>query len=398
MSDESVESMLNQMETSEPGTSADSYVPMPVEPEKKKPREFSGEIEGIKDAAREVAKAREERGITDADPTDRSWRWITGDRAGQPVDQKVTLTEDQAADGLIAARAQDVQAKYPAAEELAAKVEAARQEYQQHQQGQQPPAPEQPQPAEAQQQQQTEPQDPNAELIRVLEQHPQVREALAAEVAQVEQSRQAYQQASLQAAQLSAAALFSFAPELANMSAQELPGALRLIAQQSPERAAAIQGHIQRTQNLYQASQEAAKQQEAITQQQTARWAKSQDDAYSAMTKDDTPELKTKLGKEAIAMLKEYGASDDEISAAWNSAGPFRSAVGQRILRDAAAYRIAQREVVNKIDRSTVPVQRPGVSGPRDDGGVAQALARFNANPTPQNGAALLGARRAARR
>jgi hypothetical protein len=396
MSENDIDAALNKLETSEPGI---DYTPMPVaEPEEPRKKTYGNDIDSLRDAAKDLDKSREERGITQDEPTDRSWRWLQGEREGQPVDPKYTLTESQAADSLIAARAADVNAKYPAPDEIAAKIDAARQEYAQ---GQQPPV-EQP-PAQTAEQQPVEQPQPeqidgvHPDVVAAL-QNENVRNAIAAEVAQTEQARQAYQQASLQAAQLSAAALFAFEPSLANMSAQELPGALKLIAQQNPERAAALNAHIQRTSNLYQASQEAAKQQQAVQQQRDAAWQKSQDDAYDAATKD-SPEIRSKLGKEAIAMLKEYGASDDEIKAAWNSAGPFRSAVGQRILRDAAAYRISQREIANKLDRSVPPVQRPGTSAPRgDDEGVAQALARFNLNPTPQNGAALLGARRAARR
>jgi len=70
------------------------------------------------------------------------------------------------------------------------------------------------------------------------------------------------------------------------------------------------------------------------------------------------------------------------------------------MIYDITRLKLAERGAVEKRDRSAPPVQRPGTSsGVRgDDGGVAEALARFNANPTPQNGAALLGARRASRR
>jgi hypothetical protein len=52
----------------------------------------------------------------------------------------------------------------------------------------------------------------------VLEQHPAVRQALEQELASVEQSRAAYAQSAKQAAQLSAAAIFSQWPELASLT------------------------------------------------------------------------------------------------------------------------------------------------------------------------------------
>jgi hypothetical protein len=175
--------------------------------------------------------------------------------------------------------------------------------------------------------------------------------------------------------------------------------ALKMLARTNPQRAQEISGQLARTQALWNASQQAAAQEQAIAQQRQAAWSKFQDDQYDAMTKGDTPEVKTKLGKEAMAMLREYGATDDEIAAAWHSQGPFRSAVGQRVLRDAAAYRIAQREISSKADRSAPLVQRPGVSRPHSsDDGIAAAMAAFNKAPSPKTAADLLTAKRNARR
>src|SRR5262249_24046145 len=153
-------------------------------------------------------------------------------------------------------------------------------------------------------------------------------------------------------------------PELANVPAHSLESAIQVIGARDPQRAQAIRGHIERTSQLYQAHQQAAAQEQANLQQQQALWVKAQDSAYEAAVKGDTPEMKTKLAKEAIDMLKEYGASADEIRPAWNSPGLLRSAVGQRVLRDAAAYRMAKREGAKKVDRSAPPVMRPGVSQP----------------------------------
>ena len=399
---ESVESMLNRMETNEPAPAHDSYVPMPTGPEPKKPKEFSGEVEGLTAAAEEVMRSREERGAAPQDdPTDRSWQWITGDRTGQPIDPKYTLTEDQAADGLIKARYDDVVAKYPGIDEMAAKVEAARQEYAQHQQGQQPPQVEQPQPVEQQQPQQPEQIDGvHPDVVAAL-QNEHVRNALAAEVAQAEQSRQAYQQATLEAAQLSAAALFSFEPALAQMSAAELPGALRLISQQDPQRAAAIQQHIQRTSNLYQASQQAAAQQQQLQSQQMAKWAESEDSKFEASIAKENPETIRNVKNNVASILQEeYGIDKDQLREMYQTNPVLRQASTQRLLFDVVRLKLAERDVANKRDRSVPPVQHPGTSSAvrGGDDGVAAALARFNANPTPQNGAALLGARRASRR
>lgn len=398
MSDESAENLLNQSTTSEPGIDLDSLRPMPVPVEPKK-KEFSSEVEGIEAAAREVAKSREEREAatlrlqTDDDGVIERlyYRNDTGERI--PSSEYISI--EKAAQDLSDVRQRDLASISPTVGEVQAGIDAARQQYAEAVQ----PQPTQPQQQPQAQTVEAQPQDPNAEIRQVLEQYPAVRQALEAEVQQVEQARAAYAQQARQAAQMAGASLLATFPELANVPTDQLGTAISSIAQVNPQRAQAINAHLERTSALLNMAGKAQEAQAQLQAQQTAAWTKAQDDAYDAMTKDDTPEMRNKIGTEAIAMLREYGASDADIKAAWESPGAFRSAIGQRILRDAAAYRIAQREVVNKVDRSVPPVQRPGTGQPTNrDSGVEDAIAKFRANPTPLTGAAVLAARRAARK
>ena len=139
--------------------------------------------------------------------------------------------------------------------------------------------PQQPQPdpqqsATGRKQQQPQPQAQNRpgkdgldpEIAEALS-RPKVRAALEQTVAQAEQARAAYSQGLQQAAQLSAAAVLSQWPELASLSAQELPHALAAIAKVDPSQAAQIQGQLQRTQNLYQAHVQAEQAQQQVQAQ-----------------------------------------------------------------------------------------------------------------------------------
>jgi len=76
-----------------------------------------------------------------------------------------------------------------------------------------------------------------------------------------------------------------------------------------------------------------------------------------------------------------------------------RSAAFQRVLADAGAYRLAQKTVQEKLSKPVPPVQSPGTAGSfnRDDN-MAAALRAFDKNPSPQNAAAVLTAKRAASR
>jgi hypothetical protein len=114
----------------------------------------------------------------------------------------------------------------------------------------------------------------------------------------------------------------------------------------------------------------------------------------------ETPERMKEITQNVVELAREYGVSGEELAAAWQSQPVLRSAAFQRIMVDAAKYRMAQKQIVNKgAARPVPPVQRPGVSQPRSgDDGVARALKAFSNDPSPKAAADLLMARRAARR
>jgi hypothetical protein len=238
------------------------------------------------------------------------------------------------------------------------------QQQEQQQQQQQPEA----QAAEIQPQPQTDVPPEIAELQQELERSPRLKQMLLAEAqniqqaqAQAAQTQQAFTQAADQAKNLAVVSMMAAFPELTGISVDALPAALNVMRAHNPQRFTEAVSHLARIDQFGKAAVAAQEQQRAVAQQQNAAWTKAQDDAFDAATANDTPETRSKIAAEAVAMLKEYGASDDDIRQAWHSPGPFRSAVGQRVLRDAAAYRLAQKEVGQKLDRSApAPVQRPG--------------------------------------
>src|SRR5262249_19545948 len=149
-----------------------------------------------------------------------------------------------------------------------------RSQYQAWQAGQYPNQP-QPevaaqQPAEQPQpQQQRPPQKPDIdpEILEALSK-PKVRAALEAEVAHVEQARQQYAQGAKAAATMAAASLLASFPELANVPTNMLQTAVATIGQVNPQRAQQINAHLERVQNLYNASQQAEAARQQIQAQQ----------------------------------------------------------------------------------------------------------------------------------
>jgi hypothetical protein len=245
------------------------------------------------------------------------------------------------------------------------------------------------------------------EIVEAIQRSPKLLATLQEEALRVQQTvqgaEQARQHAAAVVAQATQAALnatIGMYPELAGVPGDQVHNVLRAVQQNNPARYNDIVSHLARVDQISQANQRIRAEQEAVAQQQNAAWAKSQDDLYDAATKDDSPEMRNKIGAEALSMLKEYGATDDDIRQAWNSPGPFRSAIGQRILRDAAAYRLSRREVGQKLDRSVPPVQRPGTSqrGSYAESEIAAAREAFLKNPDdPRLAARFVSAKRSAR-
>jgi hypothetical protein len=133
----------------------------------------------------------------------------------------------------------------------------------------------------------------------------------------------------------------------------------------------------------------------------SSSWVAEQDAIFEReVAVKETPERMKEITQNVVELAREYGVSGEELAAAWQSQPVLRSAAFQRIMVDAAKYRMAQKQIVNKgAARPVPPVQRPGVSQPRSgDDGVARALKAFSNDPSPKAAADLLMARRAARR
>jgi hypothetical protein len=104
---------------------------------------------------------------------------------------------------------------------------------------QQPP----PQPVEAQPTEQLPPGiDPT--LAKALTENPQLREALRAEVAQIQAAQQSYIDVTRANAQTAAAALFASYPELRGILGDQIKAAIQVISNQNPQRGAEIVAHI----------------------------------------------------------------------------------------------------------------------------------------------------------
>jgi hypothetical protein len=380
---------------------SDAYAPPVPEPAK----EYSSDMDGIKEVARDLEdERRRRRGQPDDAPIPRTYAHIGGDRHGEAAPENETITLERASDDLTRQRAFEQAAQQPMQAEVANAIDQARNTYAQLQQpteAQSQPQPEQPEaPAQQTQQPQHDQQqgDVHPDVLAAL-QNEHVRAALAKEIAQVEEARAQFATAARTAAQLSAAALFSNEPHLANLSAQELPHTLSAIAKVNPQKAMEIQAQLQRTQQLWQASEQAEAQRAAIQEQRVQQWAAQEDAKFEAeIAKENPATVKAVKEQGAKILTEDYNIDPAALGHLLKTTPALRSAEVSRIIYDAIRYRIAQRDVVNKVDRSAPPVQRPGVAAPhRNNDHIDAALKQFRSEPSVANAAKLLQARRSSR-
>jgi hypothetical protein len=240
--------------------------PLPRDPDRRK--KFTGDSDGLREAAKEVVKEREARQPQTEDVA-RDYRWQNGH--GDPVDPSVEVSADQAAKDLdrvrqtdfdatqntdmdrLASAVDNIRAAYPGRElpaDFVPQVQQAAEAIQQQQS--------QPQPQTEQSQIQSQPQQPalpdgvDPEIAAALS-NPKIRAALEAEVNAAETARQQFSQAALHASKMAAAALLSQHPHLASLSAQELPHALSAIEKVDAQKAAEIRNQLSQAKSLYDA-------------------------------------------------------------------------------------------------------------------------------------------------
>jgi hypothetical protein len=124
----------------------------------------------------------------------------------------------------------------------------------------------------------------------------------------------------------------------------------------------------QRAQALQQQEWARHQQQElANDQYNRARWVEAEDNRYEEWAaQNSTPEERIAIQQEALNIIRESGAKDEDIAAEWHSGrSPLRSSWAQKALHDAARWRLAQKSIASKVARPVPTVQRPGAGGER---------------------------------
>jgi hypothetical protein len=206
-------------------------------------------------------------------------------------------------------------------------------------------------------------------------QDPEIREAISQPLQQAEQARQQYAHATDQLMSLTAAATLAQFPELQGFAASELPAVVRMLAQQNPQRAQELLAFATRTDAIVTAHNEAKAQAAQRQQAQFQSWARQQDAAFSkSLGAEATPEKVAAVQREIFSYARENGIDQQELMQLYASNPVMRSAPFQRMMFEAAQYRIAKRTAAAfPASRGQLPqVQKPGIPRTRADDAQAE--------------------------
>jgi len=239
------------------------------------------------------------------------------------------------------------------------------------------------------------------ELEKALN-HPRIKEAISSQIAESETARQTYSKAAeiaMNFAQVSFAQSF---PEVAGLPPDQWANALAAMSQREPARFQAAVATLDRVGKLQNAQQFEQQRQEGIKQQEFAKFAKAEDARLDDMLKGESPKAQSAIMDEILAGAEAAGLEQSEFLKLFNTDRSMRHSAFQKMMVDAAKYRLLQKAKTSVVAAGkTLPhVQRPGVAasrGERNAGNIAALNAKFGANPTVENAAALYAAQSRAR-
>ncbi|WP_316180240.1 MULTISPECIES: hypothetical protein [unclassified Bradyrhizobium] len=199
------------------------------------------------------------------------------------------------------------------------------------------------------------------ELERAL-QHPQVLQAIEEKIGEAEQARQSYREGLASAVQIAQASFLSQFPEFAGMPAEQVPAALERMSREDPGRFGRIQAAVAMSDQLLAQQAEAQRQHAEVAQRSFQSFAQEQDDRLEGMLKSEPRAMRQAVAAEIVASAKESGIPASELNRLFQTEPLMRHATFQRMMYDAARYRLMMRAKDAAVTKAVPPVVRPGVS------------------------------------
>ncbi|MGJ5205546.1 hypothetical protein [Bradyrhizobium sp. HKCCYLR20261] len=247
------------------------------------------------------------------------------------------------------------------------------------------------------------PHDGRPELAPELEkalQHPQVLQAIEEKIGEAERARQSYREGLASALQIAQASFLSQFPEFAGMPAEQLPDALERMSRDDPARFGRVQAAITMSDQLLAQQAEEHRRQAELARHSFDSFAEEQDSRLEGMLKSEPRAVRKAVAAEILAVAKENGIPPAELDRLFRTEPLMRHATFQRMMYDAARYRLMMRAKDAVVTKAVPPVMRPGVStssGDRARTDLRALNARLSSSGDLKDAVALYQARRSSR-
>lgn len=229
--------------------------------------------------------------------------------------------------------------------------------------------------------------------------HPQVRQAIEEELGKADVARQQYSNGLNVANQFAQASLVDQIPELGQIPVDQWDAALGLLYQSDPGRVSRAFGVIERVNHLSQAQSAWNQQQAAAQHAQFQQWAKAEDSRFDELTKGQP--VTKQVSDALVSYAGELGIDQGTLVNLMQTQPIMRHAAFQKMMVDAARYRMLKDATPKAAPKHAPPVQRPGakqIRGPAGSENFGALNAKLSASGNIDDALALLGAQRAARR
>lgn len=235
------------------------------------------------------------------------------------------------------------------------------------------------------------------ELEKAL-QHPLVLQAIEEKMAEADNARQSYREGLASALQLAQASFLGQFPEFSGMAPDHMPAALEKMSREDAARFARVQAAVTASDQLR--AQHACEQQQRaeLERKNFERFAQGEDARLEAMLKDEPQAVQKAVATEIMAAAKESGIEPAELNRLFHTEPLMRNATFQRMMYDAAKYRLIMKAKDTAAARPIPPVLRPGVAGAsaeRERADIRTLNARLSSSGDLKDAVALYQARRA---
>jgi len=176
------------------------------------------------------------------------------------------------------------------------------------------------------------------------------------------------------------------------------------LAAEDPFRFAKYQAKQMQVAAIQREAQQAQERQQAEYRNQWSSFASKEDQTFAEKVPEMADPAKAKqIADSAVSVLHDHGFTDQELAKLWNGEASIslRDHRLQLLIRDAVRLRDAQKVAAKPAPKPVPQVQRPGVAQTRASSGDAQIQAlqkRFDQTGNAKDAAALLNAKRAAKR